>query len=93
MLAVEVEVSLWVEKSKLVDGVVGACLEEFLANDLVGLGEIACVGTFLRVLALLSVSAHSCLVWLSAFLGLDLVRRFLIDGGLYFDTALRNARV
>ena len=76
MLTVEIEVSLWVEKSKLVDGVVGACLEEFLANYLVGLGEIACVGTFLRVLVLLSVSARSSLVWLSAFLGLDLVRSF-----------------
>ena len=74
MLAVEVEVSLWVEKSKLVDGVVGACLEEFLANYLVGLGAIACVGTFLRGLVLLSVSAHASLVWLSAFVGLDLVR-------------------
>ena len=38
---------MWVEKSKLVDGVVGACLEEFLANYLVGLREI--VGTFLCV--------------------------------------------
>ena len=46
MLAVEVEVSLRVKESKLVDGVVGTCLEEFQANDLVGLGEIAGIGTF-----------------------------------------------
>ena len=76
MLTVEVEVSLRVKESKLVDGVVGACLEEFLANDLVGLGEISSIGTFLRVHVLLSVSAHASLIWLLALLGLDLVRRF-----------------